>query len=154
MNAALILFEELWRGHALLAVKDRGVLLFGNLDASGDGRLGLRELRDAGERLASFDRNGDGQVKAAEVPHRFELSLSQAPVPGGLAVRGEIDDPMASTARPVAAAGPHWFQQMDRNHDGDLSPREFLGPFDAFERLDADRDGLIDAREATAVRAP
>ena len=40
---------------------------------------------------------------------------------------------------------------MDRNRDGDLSPREFLGPRDAFLRLDADGDGLIDAREATAA---
>ena len=44
MNAALGLFEGLWRGHALLGVKDRGMLMFGNLDASGDDRLGLREL--------------------------------------------------------------------------------------------------------------
>ena len=66
MNAALALFEGLWRGRALLGVKDRGMLMFGNLDASGDDRLGLRELGEASTRLASFDRNGDGQVTAAE----------------------------------------------------------------------------------------
>jgi len=37
---------------------------------------------------------------------------------------------------------------MDRNRDGDLSPREFLGPRTAFDRLDTDGDGLVDAREA------
>jgi Ca2+-binding EF-hand superfamily protein len=37
---------------------------------------------------------------------------------------------------------------MDRNRDGDISRREFLGPRAAFERLDSDRDGLIDSVEA------
>jgi hypothetical protein len=43
---------------------------------------------------------------------------------------------------------------MDRNRDGDLSPREFVGPLDAFLRLDQDHDGLIDAREAAAASPP
>jgi Ca2+-binding EF-hand superfamily protein len=154
MNAALALLEDLWRGHARLAVTDRGVLLFGNLDASGDGRLGLRELREASERLASFDRDGDGQIRAAEIPHRFELSLSLAPLPPGFVTRDDPDGPTSGAPRPVSAAGPLWFQKMDRNHDGDLSSREFLGPRDEFLRLDADGDGLISAREATAVRTP
>jgi Ca2+-binding EF-hand superfamily protein len=148
MDVALALFEDLWRGHAVLAVKDRGALLFANLDSSGDGRLGLRELHEASGRLATFDRDGDGKVTAAEVPHRFELTLSLAPMPLGSVIRGD-----ATAVAPGAApgAGPHWFQRMDRNHDGDLSPREFLGPREAFLRLDADGDGLIDAREATAA---
>jgi hypothetical protein len=41
---------------------------------------------------------------------------------------------------------------MDRNRDGDVSPREFFGPASAFERLDRDRDGLIDATEAAAAK--
>jgi Ca2+-binding EF-hand superfamily protein len=147
MSAAVDLFAALWRGHAVLSVKDRGVMLFGNLDTSGDGRLGLRELRAANDQLASFDRNGDGQVTPAEIPRRYELSLAQAPPPAGLVV----GDPGVAT-RPIAVAGPSWFQKMDRNHDGDLSPREFLGPQAEFLRLDADSDGLVDAREASAAR--
>lgn len=154
MNAALALFEDLWRGQAVLTVADRGVLLFGNLDTSGDGRLGLRELREASVRLASFDRSGDGQVTAAEIPHRFEWSLSQAPMPLGFVTPGNPNVPTAGASGPVPAAGPRWFQTMDRNHDGDLSPREFLGPCDDFVRLDADGDGLIDAVEARGARTP
>ena len=40
---------------------------------------------------------------------------------------------------------------MDRNRDGDLSPREFLGSRAQFEKLDKDADGLIDADEAETV---
>ena len=42
---------------------------------------------------------------------------------------------------------------MDRNRDGDVSRREFLGPRDQFDRLDRDNDGLIDADEARAAMA-
>lgn len=143
--ATLTLIEDLRSGHAILSVKDRGVHLFGNLDASGDGRLGLRELNEVRDRLTSFDRNGDGQVKATEIPHRFELSLSQGPPAYDLISPGIL---MAEAAPTIVAPGPRWFGPMDRNRDGDLSPREFLGPLDVFRRLDGDGDGLIDAREA------
>ena len=47
-----------------------------------------------------------------------------------------------------APVGPIWFQRMDRNMDGDLTWKEFLGPRHVFEELDADGDGLIDPQEA------
>ncbi len=37
---------------------------------------------------------------------------------------------------------------MDRNRDGDLSRREFLGTDEKFRRIDADGDGLISIEEA------
>jgi Ca2+-binding EF-hand superfamily protein len=147
LNAALALFEDLWQGHAQLAVTDHGVQLFANLDTTCDGRLSLRELHAAPGQLAAFDRNGDGQLAAAEVPRRFEWSFAQAPLPLPLALA------LGGASGMPVRSGPHWFQQMDRNHDGELSPREFLGPGDAFRRLDSDRDGLIDAREAVAAGA-
>ena len=59
---------------------------------------------------------------------------------------------MPTTKAQVAAAGPNWFHKMDRNRDGDISRREFLGPKAAFERLDRDHDGLIDAAEAAKAK--
>jgi hypothetical protein len=41
---------------------------------------------------------------------------------------------------------------MDRNEDGGVSPREFLGPPELFRKLDADGDGVITPEEAR--RAP
>jgi hypothetical protein len=37
---------------------------------------------------------------------------------------------------------------MDANADGDVSLAEFLGPPDAFRRLDADADNLLSPEEA------
>ena len=41
---------------------------------------------------------------------------------------------------------------MDRNRDGDVSRREFLGTREQFDRLDRDHDGLIAPAEAEAAR--
>jgi hypothetical protein len=56
---------------------------------------------------------------------------------------------MNNGAAPAPTAGPVWFRKMDRNHDGDVSRREFLGTDEEFRRLDADGDGLISAAEAS-----
>jgi hypothetical protein len=43
---------------------------------------------------------------------------------------------------------------MDRNGDGDVSRREWLGTEEEFRRLDADGDGLISPDEAERADAP
>jgi hypothetical protein len=61
------------------------------------------------------------------------------------------DQPMSQQRMPVmqsSLAGPEWFRRMDRNQDGELTWREFLGPRSAFEQLDRDDSGWIDAPEA------
>jgi EF hand len=51
------------------------------------------------------------------------------------------------------ASAPVWFRKMDRNKDGDLSPREWLGTDEEFKAIDTDGDGLISADEAIAFEA-
>ena len=50
---------------------------------------------------------------------------------------------------PPTTTGPGWFQRMDRNHDGEISRREFLGPRPLFDRYDKNGDGVIEPGEAT-----
>jgi len=49
---------------------------------------------------------------------------------------------------------PGWFRHMDLNHDGEITRREFPGPRAAFEKLDLNGDGLIDAAEAQRGNRP
>ena len=103
------------------------------------------------DRVTSWDSDGDGRVSADEIPYHFQVTIARGGLPG---LTGEA--PATPAARSMIkaggaggfAAGPDWFQKMDRNHDGDVSRREFLGPRDQFDRLDRDQDGLIDADEA------
>ena len=54
----------------------------------------------------------------------------------------------ARTEAEVPQKGPLWFRKMDRNRDGDVSRREFLGTDEQFRLIDKDGDGLISAKEA------
>jgi Ca2+-binding EF-hand superfamily protein len=127
-------------------VTDGGRNLFEVLDANRDGRLSLRELRSAWSRMKPLAKSDSGLSKR-DIVRRLDLSVGTgepgirpAPPAGPYSGRG----PMAR--RPNGA--PLWFQKMDRNQDGDVSPREFLGEEEDFRKLDADGDGLISAEEA------
>jgi hypothetical protein len=57
---------------------------------------------------------------------------------------------ISSQPLPPPAQGPLWFQKMDRNRDGDVSRREFLGSDEQFRKIDTNGDGLISREEAEA----
>jgi Ca2+-binding EF-hand superfamily protein len=46
---------------------------------------------------------------------------------------------------------PEWFTRMDRNGDGDLTLKEFLGDKEQFQSLDSNQDGFIEPKEAQAA---
>lgn len=123
--------------------------LFTKLDADGDGRLSRRELRNAKRALASADVDGDGRIGLAEFGGRYHLSFS---VPNPLDAAGPrmLADFEAMTRGPSSRPndGPPWFAAMDRNADGDLDRREFLGTAEQFAKLDGDADGLLSPGEA------
>jgi Ca2+-binding EF-hand superfamily protein len=138
-------------GSASLLISDQGRGLFDLLDTDRDGRLSVREMRNAVKLLESLDRDGDGQLSRTEVPRGYQMSISPGTSRSNLfsdqvvvaTSRGMIQQP----ARP-RTAGPLWFRKMDRNHDGDVSRREFLGTDKAFAEIDTDGDGLISLEEA------
>jgi Ca2+-binding EF-hand superfamily protein len=140
------------RSRLVMTTDDQGRAIFGIVDLDRDRRLGAREVMRTVDRVMSWDANGDGRVSPDEIPYHFQVTIARGGLPGltGEGVITPAPRSMVATRDAGTAAGPDWFQKMDRNHDGDVSRREFLGPRDQFDRLDRDNDGLIDADEATA----
>jgi len=131
----------------VLTIADRGRSLFELLDADRDARLGQRELKTARARLAMWDRDGDGYLTRAELPRQFVVTVSHSsPEFTDRSVGPPGYGPAARA--PMSPRGPLWFRHMDRNGDGDVSRREFLGTAEDFKRLDLDGDGLISVEEA------
>jgi Ca2+-binding EF-hand superfamily protein len=149
MDAFIDQDSSISSSRTLLTVVDHGRSFFDVLDIDRNRRLSVRELRAALKKVASWDRNGDGLVAADEIPAHFKLAFG--PGQSSLLDRFNFGVGFNQNMRNAAMGSrqaPSWFQKMDHNKDGDLSPREFLGTRDQFRRLDADGDGLIDAAEA------
>jgi Ca2+-binding EF-hand superfamily protein len=127
--------------------------LFDLLDTNRDRRLSVRELRQMTRLIEQLDRDGDGQVGRDEIPRTFRLNVQQGPAGNGgfngsFVVAPPVRMMTDTMPPPEASAGPVWFRKMDRNRDGDVSRREFLGTDEEFRRIDTDGGGLISAEEA------
>lgn len=145
---------EAAKSRMVLSASDQGRAIFAILDLNRDRRLGIRELRATVARVATWDRDGDGKITADEIPHHYQLTLGRGGLAGlGMAAPAAAVRSMEAPAPAAVASGPNWFRKMDRNRDGDLSRREFHGTRAQFDRLDGDKDDLIDAAEAAAVTA-
>ncbi|MBX3413412.1 MAG: hypothetical protein KF708_12050 [Pirellulales bacterium] len=158
-----MIFEEEWLAYfqaieetnasrSEVRIGDNGSSLFQLLDANGDGRLSVRELRQLKAMLEQWDRDRDGSIQREDMPRRYRLEVGGASDSdnqlNGFLVFSAV--PSMVTASPTL--GPAWFQAMDRNSDGDISRREFLGERAAFDRLDTDGDGLISVDEAAKAK--
>lgn len=131
-----------------IVLHDLGFGFFESLDRNHDGRIGLREIRVAPATLRSLRRPGQSVLRPNDPPRRLHLEV----IRGAFTLFGTNQGGESTVPRLVALprtpVGPIWFQRMDRNMDGDLTWKEFLGPRHVFEELDLDRDGLIDPQEA------
>lgn len=138
----------------LLNVSEQGRDLFQILDLNRDQRLSKSELEAAAGRIAAWDTDGDRQIAKAEIPRQYRLSMSRGR-PGRMvsfvAVAPGINGRRVPT--PGAGVGPKWFVRMDRNQDGEVARREFLGPLSLFKQLDSDGNGRLNLSEAEAAES-
>ncbi len=116
--------------------------LFSWLDANDDGRLVLREMQGAAARLAQLDQNGDGTIAPSEIPDRMTCAIVRGARAEDLTPQGP-----SNAQRNSRDKVPPWLAAMDRNLDGEISPREFLGSPEQFAQWDANSDGFVDADE-------
>jgi Ca2+-binding EF-hand superfamily protein len=153
LNAYLDLLGNGVARTTVLLVSDDGRNLFALLNTYHDGRLRTRELTQAWTRLSPFVK--DGVLSRTELPRQFQLLLSQGQPGEAFNAFGGTPVPGTSnrTNATVAGKGPLWFQKMDRNGDGFVSRREFLGSKEDFDRIDTDGDGLISPDEAARADA-
>ncbi len=161
--AYLDAYQELQRAGrascATVGISSEGKGLFEMLDSNSDGRLSVRELRGAPRLIAELDRDGNGMLSRAEIPRctqaTFHLGPARRASEDALA-RYEAAEALFVLGRAQRRApqpparGPEWFRKMDRNGDGDVSRREFLGTDAQFREIDRDGDGLISVEEAEA----
>lgn len=147
---------ELSKTTFVLDVAGDGRSLFRLIDANpADGRLTLRELAEASERLSQWDANGDGAITQTELSIAlnavFRVGTPRVNGPFVIGQGNQINSNQGENAAAAATSHPSWFVKMDRNGDGDLSPKEFLGRRALFDKIDLNRDGLISADEAIAA---
>lgn len=118
------------------------------LDTNGDGRLNLREMREAAQRLAALDQDQSGDLTTEDLPLTWRGAIQRGGMP-------DIPNRPA-VARPRPADGergelPDWFVRMDTDGDGLLSRREWLGSRTQFLNLDRNQDEQLSWSEVSAV---
>jgi Ca2+-binding EF-hand superfamily protein len=153
LNAFFDAIEGGANSFATMTVADHGTGLFELIDADRDGRLSIRELRTAWDRIAPWDKAKSGAVSRDQIPRQYQLTVRQGPPDDGRFRRAIVAQYPGGMPSGTSGRGPLWFRKMDRNGDGDVSRREWLGSMEDFKKIDTDGDGLISVEEAEKADA-
>ncbi|RUL81852.1 hypothetical protein [Tautonia sociabilis] len=145
LTSYMSMYEAAFAARLSLSISDLGRAVYQSMDPDDDFRLSLRELLGIPELLSARDRDGDGTVVLEEFPHRYRLNIGLGPARPS---NRFIETGPQRRPSPAGEGVPSWFTRMDRNGDGDVSRREFLGPLEVFTGLDRDGDGLVSAEDA------
>ena len=97
-------------------------------------------------------RTKDGEISADEVPTTISVTFARGNA-GNNYGRVVSRTGTRGTVRSAPKDQPEWFTRMDRNGDGDVTLKEFLGEKPDFEKLDTNKDGFIEPAEAKAAKA-
>lgn len=145
INQAIKQSESIWS----YQIRGRGAEhpdgVFAWLDRNHDQFLSSREVHAATKQLESLLQEKDA-IRSTDIPDTFIVQL----------VRGEPEQDttrLQLTRRMVGAEDqrPQWAIRMDGNLDGEISETEFIGPIDAFERLDLNGDHFLTSDEIKAT---
>jgi Ca2+-binding EF-hand superfamily protein len=153
LTAFLDIYDRAAKSFAAVTIANQGRGLFDALDANRDGRLRFHELRRAWDRLSAWDKGGKGYITRADIPGQLQLSVSQGQAIASNRIINLNRLPEVNPPPRAPAKGPLWFRKMDRNGDGVVSRREWLGSIEDFNRFDLNGDGVIDLEEAEKADA-
>ncbi len=115
--------------------------VFSWLDLDHDQFLSSREIGLATARLTEL--LGDApQIRPTEIPDTLFVQFGR-----GEPEQDATQFELRRKQKTSNAGRPAWASRMDSNADGEVSQNEFLGPVEAFEKLDGGSDQYLSAKE-------